>query len=188
MFLIALSGRTIDAFPTRPHQPLKLGGCQQSINQHKSINFNGYYKTAGLPHNGSNSARVAAASSLRAKPTQADELEEFQRSLLEAKLANDKKDTHVKEEKQRNEIVEKQIGQEKEYLQDAVKEVKEAVQNITSSAKSLGGAVITAPTEVKEAAKGVSKSAKNLGGAFIKKGPGIFGRLFTVSFATSEIR
>lgn len=60
------------------------------------------------------------------------------------------------------EAVEQQINQEKEEFQAAVKEVTEAVVE-------------------------VSKSAVNLGGAVITKSPGIFTRFFTL-LATSEMR
>jgi hypothetical protein len=122
---------------------------------------------------------------LRARSAQKDE-QDFQRSLLEAKIANDIKNTIVKDERHRNEVVAKQIGQEKEELQDAVNEVKEAVQEISQSAKSLGGAVIGSASK-SEAAREVSKSAMNLGGAFVSSLPKIFARLVTLC-ATSETR
>jgi len=112
--------------------------------------------------------------------------QEFQRSLLEAKIANDIKDTHVKEEQQRNEVVNEKIDQEKEELQVAVKEVTEAVKEVSKSAVNLGGAVISNTTEVKDAVKGVSKSTKNLGGVFVTV-PLIFRRFLTL-LATREMR
>ena len=107
--------------------------------------------------------------------------------MLEAKIANDIKDTVVKEEKQRIEVVTKKIDQEKEELEVAVKEVKEAVKEVSQSAINLGGAVISSNTEMKEAVQGVSQSAKKVGGAFIKKVPKIFRRSFTL-LATGEMR
>jgi hypothetical protein len=127
------------------------------------------------------------ASSLQARSPPPIDEEEFQRSLLEARIANDVKSTIVKEEKERIEVITKKIDQEKEELQDAVKEVKEAVREISQSAKSLGGAVIGTSTEVIEAAVDVSKSAINLGGALVIEAPRIFTRLFTL-MATSETR
>ena len=58
-----------------------------------------------------------------------------------------------------------------------MKEVKDAVQEVSQSAISLGGAVI-GPECVKDAATKVSKSAFNLGGAFVTTVPKIFTRLF----------
>ncbi len=112
--------------------------------------------------------------------------QDFQRSLLEAKIANDIKNTIIKDERQRNEVVAKQIGQEKVELQDAVNEVKEAVQEVSQSAKSLGGAVIGSASKA-EAAREVSKSAMNLGDAIVSSLPKIFARLVTLC-ATSETR
>jgi myo-inositol-1-phosphate synthase len=106
--------------------------------------------------------------------------------LLEAKIANDIKDTIIKDERQRNEVVAKQIGLVKEELQDAVKEVKEAVQEVSQSAKSLGGAVIGSAS-TKKAAREYAKSALNLGGAFVGSAPKIFANLVKLS-ATSETR
>jgi hypothetical protein len=122
---------------------------------------------------------------LRAK---SDDQVEFQRSLLAAKIANDIKGTVVKEENHRQERVEKQIYLEKEKLQSAVKEVQEAAQNVTLSAKNLGGAVISNSTEVKDAVADVSQSAKSLGGAVITKGLGIVTRFLTTLLATHEFR
>mmetsp|Transcript_9533 Transcript_9533/g.21239 ORF Transcript_9533/g.21239 Transcript_9533/m.21239 type:complete len:728 (+) Transcript_9533:303-2486(+) len=78
-----------------------------------------------------------------------------------------KDDTNNNEELEKvhqleKEAVEQQINQEKEEFQAAVKEVTEAVVE-------------------------VSKSAVNLGGAVITKSPGIFTRFFTL-LATSEMR
>ena len=125
------------------------------------------------------------ATALRARSAQGDE-QDFQRSLLEAKIANDIKNTIIKDERHRNEAVAKQIGQEKEELQDAVNEVKEAVQEISQSAKSLGGAVIGTASK-SEAAREVTKSAMNLGEAFVSSLPRIFARLVTLC-AASETR
>jgi isopropylmalate/homocitrate/citramalate synthase len=112
--------------------------------------------------------------------------EDFQRSLLEAKIANDIKNTIIKDEQQRNIIVSSSIAQERVELQDAVNEVKEAVQDISASAITLGVSVI-GPESVMDAAVGVSKSAINLGGAFVTTVPKIFTRLVTLC-ATSETR
>ena len=94
------------------------------------------------------------------------EQQDFQRSLLKAKIANDIKNTIIKDEQQRNEIVSTSIAQERVELQDAVKEVKDAVQEVSQLAISLGGAVI-GPECVKDAETKVSKLAFNLGGAFV---------------------
>ena len=121
---------------------------------------------------------------LRTKPT---DQEQFQRSLLEAKLVNDVITTNAKEEKRRNEVVAEKIDQEKEELQIAMKEVKEAVQEVSQSAVNLRGAVISNSTVMKVAVQEVSQSAKNLGGAFITKAPRIFSRLLKLR-ATGEMR
>ena len=113
--------------------------------------------------------------------------EEFQRSLLEATIANDIKDTLVKDEIERNTIVNQKIHEEKLELKIAAREVKEAVVNVTQSAKDLGGAVLSDEKCTKEAAKSISKSAVNLGGAFLVKGPNLVKRLVTL-LATGEFR
>jgi hypothetical protein len=138
----------------------------------------------GLARRQTTTTRIGGAQ--WARRPQWDEEEVFQRSLLEAKIANDIKDTIIKDERQRNEVVAKQIGQVKEELQDAVKEVKEAAQEVSQSAKSLGGAVIGSASIVK-AAREYAKSAMNLGGAFVGSAPRIFANLVKLS-ATSETR
>ena len=111
--------------------------------------------------------------------------EEFQRSLLGERIANDITATTVKEENERIEVVANQIVQEKEKLQEAVKEVKDAVQNISQSTVNL---VISNSTEGNSTTvQEWSQSAMNVGVAFIKKGPKIFTRLFSL-MARSEIR
>jgi len=107
---------------------------------------------------------------------------------LAAKIANDIKGTAVKEESHRQERAEKQIVKEKEKLEAAVKEVQEAAQNVTQSAKTLGGAVISNSTEVKEAVVDVSQSAKSLGGAVIFNGLGIITRFLTTLLGSEEFR
>lgn len=114
--------------------------------------------------------------------------DDFQRSLLAAKIANDIKDIVVKEENYRQERVEKQIVKEKEKLKTAVKEVQEAAQNVSLSAKNLGGAVISNTTEVKEAVVDVSQSAKTLGGAVITNTPRIITRSLTTLLGSEEFR
>ena len=116
-----------------------------------------------------------------------EQAEEFQRSLLEATIANDIKDTLVKDEIERNTIVNQKIHEEKLELKSAAREVKEAVVNVTQSAKDLGGAVLSDEKCTKEAAKSISKSAVNLGGAFLVKGPNLVKRLVTL-LATGEFR
>jgi len=116
-----------------------------------------------------------------------EQAEEFQRSLLEATIANDIKDTLVKDEIERNTIVNQKIHEEKLELKTAAREVKEAVVNVTQSAKDLGGAVLSDEKCTKEAAKSISKSAVNLGGAFLVKGPNLVKRLVTL-LATGEFR
>jgi len=106
--------------------------------------------------------------------------EDFQRSLLEAKIANDVKNTIIKDEQQRNIIVSCAIAQERVELQDAVNEVRDAVQDLMTVGQQQDGSVM-------DAAVGVSKSAINLGGAFVTTVPKIFTRLFTLC-ATSETR
>eukprot|EP00578_Thalassiosira_sp_NH16_P002987 CAMPEP_0181138236 /NCGR_PEP_ID=MMETSP1071-20121207/34138_1 /TAXON_ID=35127 /ORGANISM="Thalassiosira sp., Strain NH16" /LENGTH=680 /DNA_ID=CAMNT_0023225057 /DNA_START=254 /DNA_END=2295 /DNA_ORIENTATION=+ len=183
------------AFPLPgPHRALSAsatGGSRPTHQNYKSTSNNGAFcpSYSGL-NDGTqfhSHGRPSARSAVLLQLTQKDQ-QEFQRSLLEAKLANDIKHTNDKEEKQRNEVVAKQIDQEKEELQDAVKEVKEAVVEISQSGKNLGKAVVSNTTEVvKEAVVEVSQSAKNLGGAFIKKLPPIVTRWCTL-LATSEIR
>ncbi|KAL7534383.1 hypothetical protein ACHAXR_008543 [Thalassiosira sp. AJA248-18] len=184
---LALNSQVTGAFPTRgPHRSLSVTVGSHSIN-HRPISgafcssYTGVKGYTNLPSKGCQWKRSAAL------PAKSKDEEEFQRSLLEAKIANDIKHTTVKEEKQRNEVVAKQIGQEKADLKVAAKEVKEAAREVSQSAKKLGGAVISNSTEVKEAVQEVSKSAKNLGGAFLTKAPGIFTRLFTL-LATTEMR
>lgn len=184
LFLAVINARTTSAFPTPRPLSVKVGS--HSIN-HKSINgsfcssYAGFKDCTEFPSNG---RRSMSSVILQAK--QKDK--EFQRSLLEAKIANDIKNTNVKEENERNEVVAKQIDQEKEELKGAVKEVKEAAKGVKKSAKNLGGAVISNSTEVViGAVQEVSLSATNLGGALISKGPGIFTRLCTL-LATSQMR
>ena len=144
-----------------------------------------FFRGTLAPRQTTTTTRIGGALWAR-RPPQRDEEEVFQRSLLEAKIANDIKDTIIKDERQRNEVVAKQIGQVKEELQDAVKEVKEAVQEVSQSAKSLGGAVIGSAS-TKKAAREYAKSALNLGGAFVGSAPKIFANLVKLS-ATSETR
>lgn len=185
--LLVISAQFTSAFPTPGHhRPVLVKGSGHFTN-HRSISgafcssYAGFKGNAGLPSDGCQSAR-----SVVLQATSKDKIE-FQRSLLEAKIANDIKDTVVKEEKQRIEVVTKKIDQEKEELEVAVKEVKEAVKEVSQSAINLGGAVISSNTEMKEAVQGVSQSAKKVGGAFIKKVPKIFRRSFTL-LATGEMR
>ncbi|KAL7434874.1 hypothetical protein ACHAXH_006324 [Discostella pseudostelligera] len=165
---------------------LAKGGLHHSpsAGSHKK-GYHSHYLSISSVTRHTSSTRTA--SSLQARSPPPIDEEEFQRSLLEARIANDVKSTIVKEEKERIEVITKKIDQEKEELQDAVKEVKEAVREISQSAISLGGAVIGTSTEVIEAAVDVSKSAINLGGALVIKAPRIFSRLFTL-MATSETR
>lgn len=203
--LLAVLNSDVSAFPTpgRQHHYLSTkGSTATNFVSHGSTNHAAFcssytglksYTKPPFSNYGcqslstTRSSAAAAMVALNARSNKDTEQEEFQRSLLEAKIANDIKGTTVKEENQRIEIVTKQIDQEKKDLKVAVKEVKEAVKGVSQSAKNLGGAVISNSTEVKEAAKDVSKSAVNLGGAFLTKGPGIFGRLFTL-LATGELR
>lgn len=193
--VIVLHGQIASAFNTPlPHRELFLpkDGTQHhhsAKRNHKSFYFDGYNNNnivTGLPAIG-NRAKTRRITALQARTPPPIDEEEFQRSLLEARIANDVKSSIVKEEKERHEVIAKKIDQEKEELQDAVKDVKEAVREISQSAMSLGGAVIGTSTEVIEAAVDVSKSALNLGGALFIKAPKIFSRLFTL-MATSETR
>ena len=176
------------AFPTNgPHRPLsvKVGvPSHQSINHRSAVNhnYNGCWQSTIR-------RTTTAYSSMTLQAVQRkDELaEEFQRSLLEAKIANDIKDTIVKDEMERNEIVTKKIDAEKEELQDAVKEVKEAVVEVSQSAKNLGEAVTSQTNSTRAAAKEISKSATRLGGTFITKGPRLLKRQLTL-LATGEFR
>mmetsp|Transcript_39421 Transcript_39421/g.82426 ORF Transcript_39421/g.82426 Transcript_39421/m.82426 type:complete len:548 (+) Transcript_39421:229-1872(+) len=187
--LFVLNAQFTNAFPTlRHHRPVSVSGNGHSINiNHRSITGgsvrSAYTGFKGFSTNCCQPARSAVALQAKSK-----EQEKAQRSLLEAKIANDIKDTHVKEEKERDEIAAEKIDQEKEELQVAVKEVKEAVREISKSAVNLGEAVILSnSTEVKDAVQGVSKSTLNLGGAFVKKVPKVFKRLMTL-LATGEMR
>eukprot|EP00571_Detonula_confervacea_P008513 CAMPEP_0172312864 /NCGR_PEP_ID=MMETSP1058-20130122/18699_1 /TAXON_ID=83371 /ORGANISM="Detonula confervacea, Strain CCMP 353" /LENGTH=723 /DNA_ID=CAMNT_0013026419 /DNA_START=227 /DNA_END=2398 /DNA_ORIENTATION=- len=185
LFLAVINARATSAFPTPlSHRPLSVKGGSHSIN-HKSISgcssYAGFKDCTEFPSNGRRSMSSVILQAYQ------KEQKEFQRSLLEAKIANDIKSTNVKEEKQRNEVVAKQIDQEKEELRDAAKEVKEAAKGVSKSAKNLGGAVISNTTEVIEAVQEVSQSAKNLGGAFISRVPILFTRLCTL-LATSQMR
>lgn len=163
-----------------PHRQLLIKGGVGAHQHHRHLSGLSIYNRQATTQSSSSTYLQARS------PPPIDE-EEFQRSLLEARIANDVKSTIVKEEKERHEVIAKKIDQEKEELQDAVKEVKDAVREISQSAKSLGGAVIGTSTEVIEAAVDVSKSAINLGGALVIKAPRIFTRLFTL-MATSETR
>ena len=162
----------------RPSHHANLSGAAVRISSESP-----FFRGALAPRQ-TTTTRIGGA--LWARRPQRDEEEVFQRSLLEAKIANDIKDTIIKDERQRNEVVAKQIGLVKEELQDAVKEVKEAVQEVSQSAKSLGGAVIGSAS-TKKAAREYAKSALNLGGAFVGSAPKIFANLVKLS-ATSETR
>ncbi len=169
-----------------PHRQLLVRNVGAQHQHHPSGNHKSSFNH---PRHGATRTAKAkrTTSSLRARSPPPIDEEEFQRSLLEARIANDVKSIIVKEEKERYEVIAKKIDQEKEELQDAVQDVKDAVRDISQSAKSLGGAVIGTSTEVIEAAVDVSKSAFNLGGALVIKAPRIFTRLFTL-MATSETR
>ena len=194
--LIFLNGRCSRAFPTNGiHMPLRRPQfnhiCQSPFDR-DCIGWNNNHDH----HTRRRQQQPTVVSTLSSTTTQLQQLsraqkdelmaEEFQRSLLEAKIANDIKSTIVKDEQERNEIVTKKIDQEKEELEIAVKEVKEAVVEVSQSAVNLGGA-ITGTNSTREAAKEISKSAVNLGGAFITRGPGLFKRLVTL-LATGEFR
>ena len=174
-----------------PHRQLlvKGAGAQHQHHDPSRNHKSSFYQPIGLTRHGTThpAKTKRTTPSLQARSPPPIDEEEFQRSLLEARIANDVKSTIVKEEKERHEVIAKKIDQEKEELQDAVQEVKDAVREISQSAKSLGGAVIGTSTEVIEAAVDVSKSAFNLGGALVIKAPRIFTRLFTL-MATSETR
>lgn len=191
------NGRCSRAFPTNGiHRPLRRPPfnhdvCQSPFDR-DCIGWNNNHDH----HTRRRQQQPTVVSTLSSTTTQLQQLsraqkdelmaEEFQRSLLEAKIANDIKSTIVKDEQERNEIVTKKIDQEKEELEIAVKEVKEAVVEVSQSAVNLGGA-ITGTNSTREAAKEISKSAVNLGGAFITRGPGLFKRLVTL-LATGEFR
>ena len=114
--------------------------------------------------------------------------EDFQRSLLEAKIANDARYTIIRDERQRNIIVSRAMAQERGELRVAVNEVRDAVQDLLSQSGAIaGGQQDGGGVGVVDAAVGVSKSAINLGGAFVTTIPKIFARLFTLC-ATSETR
>ena len=114
--------------------------------------------------------------------------EDFQRSLLEAKIANDARYTIIRDERQRNIIVSRAMAQERGELRVAVNEVRDAVQDLLSQSGAIaGGQQDGGGVGVVDAAVGVSKSAINLGGAFVTTIPRIFARLFTLC-ATSETR
>jgi len=197
---LAVNAHLASAFPAPgPHRSLSAKGASRTISYRAGSSGSG--NSFASPHTcfegyrgiqtASRQTTARSTTSLRAKSKDIDQ-EEFQRSLLEAKLAQDVKTTHFKEEKQRKEVVAKQIDQEKADLKVAVEEVKNAAKGVKKSAKNLGGAVIgnnviSNSTDVKEAAKGVTKSAKNLGEAFLTRCPGILTRLFTL-LATGEMR
>ena len=189
---LAASAPITCAFPTPGPQRPPLSVNKGPQKYHTSISSNNAaFCSSYTIFNGchSSSTRSAASSHrLQAKSKDASEQEEFQRSLLAAQLTQEQKDTHIKQENERNEIITKQISQEKADLKERVKEVKAAVKDIGSSAKNLGGAVISnSTTVVKEAVVDVGRNAKNLGGAVVLKGPGIFKRVLTL-LATGEMR
>jgi hypothetical protein len=175
------------AFPSSPGQPRPIRRrppfSPAGRPSHRAISPS---SGGGMAPRRTTATGIGGGGGLRARSAQRDEEEVFQRSLLEAKIANDIKDTIIKDERQRNEVVAKQIGQVKEELQEAVQEVKEAVQEVSQSAKSLGGAVIGSASTV-EAAREYARSAVNLGGAFVGSAPRIFANLVKLS-ATSETR
>lgn len=177
LLLLALLDLTF-AFPTARLSSRK-NNC---VNSFKSICVGG--EGVGLPTQRFWTDEQTSFA-LRAQP---DSQDDFQRSLLAAKIANDIKDIVVKEENYRQERVEKQIVKEKEKLKTAVKEVQEAAQNVSLSAKNLGGAVISNTTEVKEAVVDVSQSAKTLGGAVITNTPRIITRSLTTLLGSEEFR
>ena len=188
LMLLLLDVDSTVAFPTVQLSSRTNNRC---FNSCKSIPFGDEYPSyydrsgVGVTQQFPWKSRRQLSLALRAK---SDDQDEFQRSLLAAKIANDIKGTVVKEENHRQERVEKQIDREKEKLQSAVKEVQEAAQNVTLSAKNLGGAVISNSTEVKDAVVDVSQSAKSLGGAVITKGLGIVTRFLTTLLATHAFR
>ena len=198
--LIILNSRCSTAFPT--HHKLMAnynrGPVSSSHNSHRSA-FQSPYGYLNGRRNSIESIHRTQQQSTRRTITKSSALyqtyrkdkdeqaEEFQRSLLEATIANDIKDTLVKDEIERNTIVNQKIHEEKLELKTAAREVKEAVVNVTQSAKDLGGAVLSDEKCTKEAAKSISKSAVNLGGAFLVKGPNLVKRLVTL-LATGEFR
>jgi hypothetical protein len=172
------------AFPAVRLSSRATNNCFNSCN---SICSNGEYHSSGLHTQQFWKIKRLSPAPLQAK-SNADSQDEFQRSLLAAKIANDIKGNAVKEESHRQERVEKQIVKEKEKLEAAVKEVQEAAQNVTQSARTLGGAVFSNTTEVKGAVVDVSQSAKSLGGAVIFNGLGIITRFLTTLLGSQEFR
>jgi len=193
--LIILNSRCSNAFPTHQLSQHKLmanrGPVSRSAFQSPYGYLNGRRNSIESIHRPQQlSLRTRGRTTvlqLTYRKDKDEQAEEFQRSLLEATIANDIKDTLVKDEIERNTIVNQKIHEEKLELKIAAREVKEAVVNVTQSAKDLGGAVLSDEKCTKEAAKSISKSAVNLGGAFLVKGPNLVKRLVTL-LATGEFR
>ena len=201
--LIILNSQCSNAFPTHhvsQHKLMANRGPVSSHNSHRSAFQSPYGYLNGrrnsiestTTHGYKSTRRISiskrsTALYLTYRKDKDEQAEEFQRSLLEATIANDIKDTLVKDEIERNTIVNQKIHEEKLELKTAAREVKEAVVNVTQSAKDLGGAVLSDEKCTKEAAKSISKSAVNLGGAFLVKGPNLVKRLVTL-LATGEFR
>jgi len=198
--LIILNSRCSNAFPTHQLSQHKLMANRGPVSSHRSAFQSPYGYLNGrrnsiesISHDYNQSTRRSTITKRSTALYQTyrkdkdEQAEEFQRSLLEATIANDIKDTLVKDEIERNTIVNQKIHEEKLELKTAAREVKEAVVNVTQSAKDLGGAVLSDEKCTKEAAKSISKSAVNLGGAFLVKGPNLVKRLVTL-LATGEFR
>ena len=184
--VLLFSNRTV-AFPASRLPSRTTNDCFRSCNSNSISNVRDDHSSSALFSGGLytqqyRTTRRPALGRLHAAQ------DEFQRSLLAARIANDIKGTAVKEECHRQERVEKQIVLEKEKLEAAVKEVQQAAQNVTQSAKTLGGAVISNSTEVKEAVVDVSQSARSLGGAVIFNGLGIITRFLTTLLGSQEFR
>lgn len=191
--VVLLFGDLTVAFPTVRLSCRTTNSC---FNSFKSIcNERGHHSSCagfGVGHHTQQfwkRKRPSSLDPLHAKSkAYSESQDEFQRSLLAAKIANDIKGTEVKEESHRQERVEKQIVKEKEKLEAAVKEVQEAAQNVTQSTKTLGGAVISNSTGVKDAVVDVSQSTWSLGGAVIFNGLGIIARFLTTLLGSQEFR
>ena len=176
IIVIFLNARVTRAFSTLgPHRSISAKGVSRHTIRQKSIRSRAYCP----PYMGFNGQQSTRSMALQANSI---DQEEFQRSLLEEKIANDIIQTEVKEEKERNEVVAKQIDKEKKELKGAVDDVKKAAKNFGGAViGKMGNATNANATEASD--EGVSQSGRNLGGAFLKAKV----RLFTL-LAKEEIR
>ena len=152
---VACSPLSTHAFPTpSAHRALAVKGGAFNVIGGKSLCGDPARATCSRRYSilyGSQSSSDDAASSDQLLPS----VKEQQKEPAEENEGNEEKEKLDKEMEDEIQAVAEQINQEKEEFQAAVQGVKEAVGE-------------------------VSQSAKNLGGAVVNHGPGIFSRFFTL--------